>query len=149
MCLKKAIRSVMVVSMTCTLNPGWCLFWACVTAQSEALIDDDTFFAPHPPTELDEVYPLKLCCLEPASQASMDRPLLEPTTPAQRASLLTSSLPLISWGQCKASPRLSLMPNSVWIAWVWTSCKGGSEMETRGRCVCVNVWSVVFVNLLY
>lgn len=66
---------------------------------------------PHPPTELDEALPVELCCLEPASQASMDRPLLKHTAPAQRTSLFTNSLPLIS----RASPRLSLMPNSVFF----------------------------------
>lgn len=30
------------------------VYFGHVTAQSTALIDDDTFFAPHPPTELDE-----------------------------------------------------------------------------------------------
>lgn len=76
-----------------------------------------------------------------ATEASTDRPLLRPTAPAQRASLLTSSLLLISRLQWSDSPRLSLMPRSAWSARVWTSCKGGSEREVRAWCVCM--WGVV------
>ena len=138
-CVRKAIWSVMVVSVTCrrTLNPGWCLFWACVTAQSEALIDD-TFL--RSPSSHWIGRSLTNQAVQPgASQSGF----LWTTTPAQRTSLLTSKPATDLQGQRRAPPRLSPMPNSVWLAWVWTSCKGGSEMETRGRCV--HVWSV---NLL-
>lgn len=72
----------------------------------------------------------------------------ESTTPAQRSSLLTSSLCPISWGQWRALPKLSLTPNSFWMAGVWTSFKGGSEMESKGGgcvCACACVESFVFV----
>lgn len=134
LCVRKAIWSVMVVSVTCrrTLNPGWCLFWACVTAQSEALVHDDTFL--RSPSSHWIGRSLTNQAVQPgASQSGF----LWTTTPARRTSLLTSSLPLIS--RVSGGPRQGcpLCP----ILFDWPGCGLPVRVDQKWRqgggvCMC-------------
>lgn len=63
-------------------------------------------------------------------QASLYRLLLNPTTPAQRTSLFTSSPPLISRGQLRALPRLSLKPKSCFEL---TGCGRPARVDQKWR----------------
>lgn len=115
----------------------WCLFWGAV--QSKTFIADDTFSAP--PPLLTWIKLSQASCAAWSQSGFHGQTSSQATAPAERASLCTSSLPLISRGQRRAVPRLSLMPTFVWMGWVWASCQGGFILEARGQCM--HVWVVL------
>lgn len=136
-------EAIMVVSMTCrrTLNPSWCLFRACVTAQSEWTMALPLF----------PILPLNWMELNQSSCADWSQPARPPRTdrcwsPQHLLRGLHSSPAACPWSPgVIGGPRQGLCPILFWMAWVWTSCKGGSEMENSGRCV--HVWRVLFLCL--
>lgn len=130
-----------------TLNPCWCLFWARYRSKHSA---HRWWHFLRSPSSHWIGWSLTNRALLPGASESGFHQQTARRGPQHLLRGLHSSPAACHWSPGvseKASPRLSLMPRSVWMAWVWTSCKGGSEMETRGRSVFLSISCVTVVTL--
>lgn len=133
-CLSKEIGCVMVVSMTCrrTLNPS-VMFILGMCYCSKPSTHRWWHFLRSPSSHWIGWSLTNQAVLPGASQSGFQGPqhLLRGLHSSPAACRWS---PGVSGGPRQGCP---LCPIQFWMAWVWTSCKGGSEMETRGRCVCM------------